>query len=756
MFAWWRRSARRQQARRVRCATPPRVEELEGRYLPATLLPGELLVSDPVAFGLGGILHVLPSQSEPSAFAWGGLLEDPAGIVARADVVFVADARAFGGSGGIIRIDPATGQQTVVTAAGLLVEPAGLAVDAAGFLYVADPEAFGGPGGIIRVDPLTGEQTAVASGGLFEDPTGVVVSAAGDLFVVDPRAFGGPGGVIRVDRLTGVQSRLTAAGWFEEPRGIALGPDGFLYVVDSAAFGGAGGVIRVDPATGQQQIVSREGLLADPSGIVYSGDGFLYAADPSAGGGPGAVIRIDPASGTQLLVASNGAFEEPSFLAVVLAAPAPQPDPDPEPDPDPDPHTDPDPVSDPDPDPVPDPDPEPDPDPNPQTDPDPVTDPEPDPVPNLDPDPPATRSAGASRPGLFYRGTWTLDRDGNRSFDAGIDWRFRFGRRGDWPLVGDWNGDGRDDVGVYRPTAGKWILDNNGNPFDGVNLVFSRRQRGRPVVGDWNGDGRDDIGLYRRGRWYLDRNGNRRFDDGRFTYGGEPGDLPLAGDWNGIGKDRVGIFRQGRWVLDRDGRRDFTRDWKRRFTFGREGDLPVPADWLVEPPAADVPGLYRRGSWRTAGGIFFFDGRGGLPLAGNWQLPELLRLAGRPHADRQTPLTTDQLQPIVDEAIRRWAATVGDLAGLLQNVRFRIVDLHGSILAAAQAGRIDIDRDAAGWGWWVDPTPASDDEFSTSDGPAAGDVDLLTVVRHELGHLIGLDHGDGAVMQPVLAAGVRW
>jgi len=54
------------------------------------------------------------------------------------------------------------------------------------------------------------------------------------------------------------------------------------------------------------------------------------------------------------------------------------------------------------------------------------------------------------------------------------------------------------------------------------------------VVGDWNGDGRTKVGVFRDGFfWVLDTNGNQIFDSGdaAFAFGGIAGDKPVAGKW---------------------------------------------------------------------------------------------------------------------------------------------------------------------------------------------------------------------------------
>ena len=134
-------------------------------------------------------------------------------------------------------------------------------------------------------------------------------------------------------------------------------------------------------------------------------------------------------------------------------------------------------------------------------------------------------------------------------------------------------------------------------------------------------------------------------------------------------------------------------------------------------------------------------------------------------------IQTAQLAPMGDEALRRWRNAGVDkrtLQALLGNLQFVIADLPGSHLAGATPdGKILIDLNAAGHGWFVDSTLGDDVEFprwtSSSEahaapGSEAGDhADLLTAVMHEMGHLLGLDHDSDAseLMAPDLGLGTR-
>ena len=84
----------------------------------------------------------------------------------------------------------------------------------------------------------------------------------------------------------------------------------------------------------------------------------------------------------------------------------------------------------------------------------------------------------------------------------------------------------------------------------------------------------------------------------------------------------------------------------------------------------------------------------------------------------------------------------------LRDVDIRVLDLPGIQLGQALGRSIIIDSTAAGFGWFIDATPADNEEFGSQQdrglvtdnkSPAAQQIDLLTVVLHEMGHVLGLD-----------------
>lgn len=189
-----------------------------------------------------------------------------------------------------------------------------------------------------------------------------------------------------------------------------------------------------------------------------------------------------------------------------------------------------------------------------------------------------------------------LDSNGNHVFDAG-DAGGHFGTKGDQLELGDWNGDGKIDLGVFR--NGIWFLDYNGNgKWDGSLLPGDDRIAAfgitgdTPITGDWNGDGKTEIGVFRKGKWYLDLNGNGKWD-GQVAGGdlvfntGVSTDIPLTGDWNGDGVTDIGVVRNGTFYIDANGNRkwDGATNGDKVFKFGNAGDIPIVGVWKLSPNA---------------------------------------------------------------------------------------------------------------------------------------------------------------------------
>lgn len=129
---------------------------------------------------------------------------------------------------------------------------------------------------------------------------------------------------------------------------------------------------------------------------------------------------------------------------------------------------------------------------------------------------------------------------------------------------------------------------------DAVDHVFQYgEQVDTPVAGDWNGDGIDQIGVFRSGQWMLDEDG-----DGRWTSKdrpidfGQPGDEPVVGDFDGDGIDEIGVVRGDLWIIDSDGDRKITDNDKRMRVTRPSGDSqPIVGDF--DGDDRDDPGYYQ-------------------------------------------------------------------------------------------------------------------------------------------------------------------
>jgi len=185
-----------------------------------------------------------------------------------------------------------------------------------------------------------------------------------------------------------------------------------------------------------------------------------------------------------------------------------------------------------------------------------------------------------------------------------------FGIKGDLPVIGDWNGDGYDEIGVCRPDQdGKsyfylvtrhWSsLSTNAGSADKT-IPFGSYPKDIPIVGDWDGNGKDDVGgfLSENAKFYLytlDLDGSKVKSYKDFSFG-NPGDIPIAGDWDGNGKDEIGIFRYPYPNNSNTNAFYFAFDLNNLngiepVGYGDKGDYPLIGDW--DGDNDDNIGVYR-------------------------------------------------------------------------------------------------------------------------------------------------------------------
>ena len=180
--------------------------------------------------------------------------------------------------------------------------------------------------------------------------------------------------------------------------------------------------------------------------------------------------------------------------------------------------------------------------------------------------------------------TWFIN------FAGGLDTAgARWGISTDFFVDGDFDGDGRSDITVFRPSSTPansnfYILQSGTNTARIEN--FGLTGDDPSVVDDYDGDGKTDVAVYRGGLspgaqsiWFYRGSLNNPSGNVTYTPWGQNGDFPSPGDYDGDGRADFVVQRnsgngQGQfWMLQS------TDGFNNSIYFGLPSDLILPGDY---------------------------------------------------------------------------------------------------------------------------------------------------------------------------------
>ena len=167
----------------------------------------------------------------------------------------------------------------------------------------------------------------------------------------------------------------------------------------------------------------------------------------------------------------------------------------------------------------------------------------------------------------------------NRS-STGVTFALQFGAATDKIVPADYTGDGKTDIAFFRPASGEWFVLRS-EDFSFFALPFGTNGD-VPVPADYNADGRADFAVFRpsSSTWFISQSGG---GPTRIEQFGIAGDQPVVADYDRDNKADVAIFRMnggaGEWWINR------STQGLLALQFGANTDRPVQGDYTGDGKA---------------------------------------------------------------------------------------------------------------------------------------------------------------------------